>query len=154
MAGFTSTLPALILNTLFVLCLFAAPAKAEDDEKENVLLKVAGNTLVVADCAQTYQAMKDPDKYSEKNPLLGSSPSPGRVLATCAGVLIGLNVADHFMPKTPSNVMWGIVIAAESHAVWNNIQAKREVDRMSLVDYGIPDESAGTAMMLSVTFRF
>lgn len=122
---------------------------------ESVLLKAAGNTLVVVDCAQTYDAMKDPDKYSEKNPLLGSSPSPGRVLATCAGVLVALNVADHFLPATPSNVMWGIVIAAESHAVYNNVRVRDRVESTAFAeDWTMSEESRGGRMLFSMTVRF
>ena len=94
---------------------------------ENIPLKVVGNGLILVDCAQTYHAMKRPDLYREKNPLLGDSPSPKRVLATCAVSLVAVNVIDHYLDKKWSDRLWIGIVVVEGHAVYNNYRTRREV---------------------------
>lgn len=99
------------------LALVAQPAKAQSP------LEITSNAAIVADCATTVHALKDPT-YGESNPLLGVRPSAGKVIGFCA-VALGANegLTRLIFPhnKTARNIVWGLVSATELWMVHHNL---------------------------------
>lgn len=105
-----------IMVTVIATWLAILPANAG----ENIPLKVSGNLLLLADWNMTRQIAGHPELYREHNPILGEHPSRRRVDAYFAGVIIGANVADHYMGPKASNIMWGVINVVQIGAVGNN----------------------------------
>ena len=77
----------------------AGQAQAREWTTEEKWTGAAALTLSVIDWAQTRHIAKNPDKWRELNPVLGTNPSVGRVNTYFAMSIAGAAVAAHFMPK-------------------------------------------------------
>ena len=76
--------------------------------------------LHAIDCNQTLKIARNPDEYSEANPLLSKHPSKGEVMTACVlGGIIHPLIVHHMSPKNrrfTQNVSIGLVGTA---VVWN-----------------------------------
>jgi hypothetical protein len=75
--------------------------------------------LQAADAAQTHYASRHPDRFREVNPLLGSQPSDGKILAV-KSLMIGatyyiLKDADSHTRKTVLTVLDALYIGVVAH---------------------------------------
>lgn len=109
-----------IISALLALPQVAMAQAPEDDRREIISLKVAGNLLLIADWKQTRFIARHPDEFYEKNPILGRHPSTKRVDLYFIGAIAAFNVADYLLGPRLSNGMWIGVIAVEGVTVHRN----------------------------------
>jgi hypothetical protein len=62
-------------------------------------MEAATDALIVADWLQTRQIAANPDRYYERNPLLGSQPSEERVNFSIGGALLANTILHRFLPE-------------------------------------------------------
>ena len=111
------------MKTLIViLALFIATTASAKDKwtTKNTILQSTFAAVTVIDWAQTLHAARNPDKFTETNPILGSHPSKGRVNA-----YFPLYIASHTYIATkidePYRTLWqSFYIIWEVDAVNNN----------------------------------
>ena len=84
---------------LALLVFFSSFANADEWTKHDTDRQAALTALLVADWGQTRWIAKNPSESLEKNPLLGSSPSLGRVNAYFATSIIGHAAISYMLPK-------------------------------------------------------
>lgn len=108
---------ALIFLALIAL---GGPAFAQNWSTQDKVLFATSSVLLVADWAQTRHIARNPDRFFEKNPILGEHPSVGRVNTYFATTLV-LNyiVTDALPPKWRTAYQAGL-IGVELYVVGNN----------------------------------
>lgn len=103
---------------LFILCGSSAHAgewSREDSYREAVYL-----TVHILDWTQTLNIARNPDKWHEKNPILGRHPSVGKVnayFATTAAIHVGL---AYLLPAEWRKTFQYLSIAVEGGVVAHN----------------------------------
>uniref|UniRef100_A0A6M3L3N3 Uncharacterized protein n=1 Tax=viral metagenome TaxID=1070528 RepID=A0A6M3L3N3_9ZZZZ len=65
----------------------------------NTVLEISSQTLRFIDFKQTLQIAENPDKYSERNPLLGEHPSKEKVYLYFISGAIGHFMISYFLPE-------------------------------------------------------
>lgn len=102
---------AFLIGCLAAVLTFSPKASAEPWDTGDKVLGVAAVTTLVIDWGQTRYIAKHPDKYREKNKILGEHPSVGRVntyfVCYIAGTLL---VADWFSPNNRKGFLMGLTI--------------------------------------------
>ncbi len=94
------------LFIIFIITLFSTIANAEDKwTKTNISLEIAYQGLHLIDFSQTLQIVDNPDRYWERNPLLGEHSSRERVCLYFMGVAFGHLLISHFL-KEPYRTAW------------------------------------------------
>ena len=86
---------------------------------QGVALALLATPLFV-DWLQTIQIAKHPERWFERNPILGTHPSVGRVcawFALCAG---GIAALEFYVPKPSLPWLMGLMAAMEWYWVINN----------------------------------
>ena len=85
---------------------------------------LAGATVaaLVVDWGQTRHIAKNPERYTETNPILGSSPSVGKVDAYFVGAMVGTVALAHVLPGEWRQLFLGGVLALELGVVNQNRQ--------------------------------
>lgn len=68
-----------VTGFVLVALLFALPCSAEPLSAVELALEGAYFAVAAIDRAQTLQAVKDPERYRECNPILGKHPSTGAI---------------------------------------------------------------------------
>lgn len=96
-----------IIIILLLSSLFAFLANAESDKwtTQNTLLEVTGQTLRLIDFGQTLQIARQPERYGEKNSIMGEHPSTEKVCAYFATYMIGSFAISYFLPE-PYRTAW------------------------------------------------
>jgi len=87
--------------------------------KTDTALQVTYSALHIMDWSQTLHSARNPEKYYETNPLLGSHPSEGRVNSMLALSLIAHTTVAYILPK-PYRGYWqlfwmGVEVEAVKH---------------------------------------
>lgn len=88
------------MKTLALILLLLIPLNAiaaDEWTKETYVLEAAFVILHVIDWGQTLSIVGD-DNYEELNPLVGESPSRGRVNLFGFAILIGHSLVTHYLP--------------------------------------------------------
>ncbi len=87
--------------------LFAFSANAESNKwtTQNTLLEVTGQTLRLIDFSQTLQIARQPERYSEINPIMGKHPSTEKVCVYFVTYMIGSFAISYFLPE-PYRTAW------------------------------------------------
>jgi hypothetical protein len=85
---------------------------------------LAGATVaaLAVDWGQTRHIAKNPERYTETNPMLGSSPSVGKVDAYFVGAMVGTVALAHVLPGDWRQLFLGGVLALELGVVNQNRQ--------------------------------
>lgn len=76
--------------------------------------------LMMADYLQTLEISRNPDKYYERNPILGNHPSQGEVTAYFAGSYALVTGAAMVLPAPYRDALQYVAIGVEAGAVANN----------------------------------
>lgn len=102
---------------------------AGDWTKEDVALEAVYATLHVADWAQTRYIAAHPERYWERNPILGRHPSDSEVNLYFGATLLAHAAVTHLLPTeasafgatwNPRRVWQGVTIGAQAAVVgWN-----------------------------------
>lgn len=91
--------------------------------RQDIALEVAWQALNLMDWHQTLQIADRPDLYEEKNPLLGKSPSKGRVNWLLPLSSVAHAVIVHHLPRKYRTPFQVISIGWSGKAVRNNWSA-------------------------------
>lgn len=116
---------ALFLTPLLLL---AAPASAVDLTADGSLttagkLEVAYQAVHLADWLQTVQIAKNPERWTETNPILGEHPSVNEVHRYFLTTAVGHALVSHFIPSPKLTYLWqGATIAVQVGYVYHNHQ--------------------------------
>jgi len=92
-----------ILTCLLALCF---NVQAEEWTTQQKWLLAGAMTLHVIDWGQTRTIALNPDKFYERNPILGTHPSLGRVNTHFAIGLVGLPLLAHYVPSIRNYLLW------------------------------------------------
>jgi hypothetical protein len=108
--------------------LFPALLCAEPWTKKQILLEVASETMILMDYGQTLNIARNPQKYSEMNPIIGRHPSTEAVSRYFISWIIIHPIVTHFLPSKSKDHKWinrenwqYVTIAVEAGAVGNNL---------------------------------
>ena len=86
------------------------------------VLVVLASVLLAIDWRQTITIAKNPDKWHEKNPILGEHPTTMRVNIYFAVCAICVAIGIYFLPQTWAIVGLGVLCVVEIYAVFNNFR--------------------------------
>ncbi len=87
-----------ILLTFIIICMTSPLHAADCWDKTDIGLGITATALLMADLGQTHCIADNPQQFRERNPIMGSHPSRGKVDAYFAGSAIGLLAVAHFLP--------------------------------------------------------
>ena len=111
---------SLLLLVLALLLGFPRLAASQDRTGLDYGLALGSTALIVADWSQTLQIARNPDRWSEGNPLIGQHPSEGHV-NTMMTLYVAWNAAALLLPKTPRRIWYIAVTVVEAVAVAHNL---------------------------------
>lgn len=103
-----------------VVALCALGAQAQEFTTTEKALYIGMQTLTLSDWAQTRDIARNPDKFAEVNPILGKSPSVGRVNTFMASRLALQHVAAVSLPAAYRKPVMGALTAIYSGVVIHN----------------------------------
>jgi hypothetical protein len=104
----------------FLLLLFSATANAEEWPTADKALLGAAVGLLVVDWGQTRHITREPNRFYEKNPLLGSHPSLGEVDRYFALAILGTAGVAYVLPHQYRQWFLAGVITLELATVASN----------------------------------
>jgi hypothetical protein len=100
---------------------FARPARAADPwSKQDIALETLWEGIHLMDWSQTRQIATQPDRYFERNPILGQHPSKQYVNVYMLSGAVLHPVVTNFLPKKYRPYFQGISIAMSGTCVVNN----------------------------------
>lgn len=106
---------------MLLLVLFASPVAAFDEwSKREIGMQVIASLLIITDWGQTRTIAKNPDRWYEKNPILGRHPSVAEVDRYFIACLIGNVMITHILPEKWRETWLGITIGCQAYCVGNN----------------------------------
>ena len=111
------------LLVLLFICLMVIPVNASDWNKTDTAFQIVYTTLHFIDWWQTLDIARNPDKWSETNPILGDHPSVGRVNAYFTLTLIGHTAISYILPKDYRRIWQVVWIGIEAGYVVHNYRA-------------------------------
>ena len=110
---------AALLVLAFVL--FPSLCQATDPrETTDYALAGAAVAALAVDWGQTRHIAKNPQRFAETNPILGPSPSVGKVDAYFVGAIVGTVALAHVLPGDWRQLFLGGVLALELSVVNQN----------------------------------
>jgi hypothetical protein len=110
---------AALLILAFVL--FPSLSRAADPwGTTDYMLAGAAVAALAVDWGQTRHIAKNPERYTETNPILGTSPSVGKVDAYFVGAMVGTVALAHVLPGDWRQLFLGGVLALELGVVNQN----------------------------------
>jgi len=110
---------AALLVLAFVL--FPSLCQAADPwETTDYALAGAAVAALAVDWGQTRHIAKNPQRFAETNPILGPSPSVGKVDAYFVGAMVGTVALAHVLPGDWRQLFLGGVLALELSVVNQN----------------------------------
>jgi hypothetical protein len=110
---------AALLILAFVL--FPSLCRAADPwETTDYALAGAALAALAVDWGQTRHIAKNPNRFIETNPVLGTSPSVGKVDAYFVGAMVGTVALAHVLPGDWRQLFLGGVLALELGVVNQN----------------------------------
>lgn len=90
-----------------------------DWSQMQVALAASAVALQIADLGQTTYISRHADRWYETNPLIGRTPSTGRVRAMMIGSAVGMLVAAHYLPEWRTGIL-SVWIGVEGFNVLRN----------------------------------
>ena len=115
--------PCSVRAALLSLVLVLSPAlcrAADPWETTDYWLAGAAVAALAADWGQTRHIAKNPNRFIETNPVLGSSPSVGKVDTYFVGAIVGTVALAHVLPGDWRQLFLGGVLALEIGVVNQN----------------------------------
>jgi hypothetical protein len=111
--------PAALLILALVLLPFPCQARDPWDTTDYAL---AGATLaaLAVDWGQTRGIAKNPQRFNETNPVLGTTPSVGKVDAYFVGAMVGTVAVAHLLPGDWRQLFLAGTLAIELGAIQQN----------------------------------
>lgn len=110
----------LISFAFFLLWAGVAHASDESFTKLDYVLAAAAFATTVGDWGQTRYIAKNPDRYYEKNPILGRHPSVRKVDAYFATMIVGGAVLAYNLPAEYRTIFLGGVLLVETTMLIRN----------------------------------
>jgi hypothetical protein len=118
-----------ILAAILVFIGITTKARAfEGWTKKQIFLEATCELLLLADMSQTLTIARNPDRYYEKNPILGRHPSEDFVTGYFVAGMIFHPVVSYFLPPKSKKYKWinrenwqYAWIVVETGAVANNL---------------------------------
>lgn len=107
--------------TIAAAALLTNVAAAQPGEPGRDTLALISNAALVADWLQTRDIATDP-AYTERNPILGATPSTGDVNLYFTAVLIGHNLIGRALPDAWARLYYTGVAVIEVRVVHHNYQ--------------------------------
>ena len=89
----------------------------------DTVLQTIYTTFHVMDWSQTLHIARNPQKFTEANPILGKHPSEGRVNSYFALTLLGHTGISYLLPKPYRTIWQGTWIYVEYDVVQQNREA-------------------------------
>lgn len=83
-------------------------------------MEAATDAVILADFAQTMKIAENPERWYERNPLLGDHPSPERVCWSIGGALAVNTILHRILPEKHLGRYQVALIVVESAAVVGN----------------------------------
>ena len=105
---------------ILVLLFFISPAFGEMWTKNDTYRELTWATLFLIDYGQTLNIAKNPDKYEEKNQILGRHPSQSSVHKYMLSVAILHPIISYYLLPEYRKYWQYITIGIEADAVTNN----------------------------------
>ena len=106
---------------ILALVLFPSLSRAADPwGTTDYALAGAAVAALAVDWGQTRHIAKNPERYTETNPVLGTSPSVGKVDAYFVGAMVGTVALAHVLPGDWRQLFLGGVLALELGVVNQN----------------------------------
>ena len=113
------TARAALLSLVFVLS--PSPCQAGDPwETTDYALAGASLAALAVDWGQTRHIAKNPSRFIETNPILGTSPSVGKVDAYFIGAMVGTVALAHVLPSDWRQLFLAGVLTVELGVVQQN----------------------------------
>ena len=110
---------AALLILAFVLLPSPCPA-ADPWETTDYALAGAAVAALAVDWGQTRHIAKNPNRFIETNPVLGTAPSVGKVDAYFVGAMVGTVALAYVLPSDWRQLFLGGVLALELGVVQQN----------------------------------
>ncbi|HJW81991.1 MAG TPA: hypothetical protein VJ396_07080 [Acidiferrobacterales bacterium] len=108
--------------------MLSAPATAGDWTKEDTAWQAAYLTLHVVDWGQTRDISAQPERYYEKNSILGEHPSRKRVDSYFVGAAILHTGIAYALPPKWRRLWQCVAIGSSAGAVANNVNIGLQVN--------------------------
>ncbi|MFL6565119.1 MAG: hypothetical protein ACJ8G5_09335 [Burkholderiales bacterium] len=89
-------------------------------EKTDYALAGAAVAALAVDWGQTRHIAKNPNRFSEQNPILGPSPAVGKVDAYFVGAIVGTVALAHALPSDWRQMFLAGVLTVELGVVQQN----------------------------------
>src|SRR5262249_25262017 len=106
---------------ILALVLFPSLCRAADAwETTDYYLAGAALAALAVDWGQTRHIAKNPQRFTETNPILGSSPSVGKVDTYFVGAMVGTLALAHVLPGDFRQLFLGGVLTLELGVVQQN----------------------------------
>jgi hypothetical protein len=124
-SGFLKQLAA---GSLLVAAAAAVQAQAPAWTALDYSLAGGAAAMMALDWAQTRYAARHPSHYSERNPIMGESPSPAKVDQYFALASLLMAGATYVLPRRERRLFLGGVLVVETSAVVSNYRIGVKVD--------------------------
>ena len=106
---------------IFLFGLLPSLCEARDPwEGSDYMLAGAALAALAVDWGQTRNVAKNPQRFAETNPILGPSPSVGKVDAYFVGAMIGTVALAHLMPRDYRRLFLTGTLTVELAAIEQN----------------------------------
>jgi hypothetical protein len=106
---------------ILALVLFPSLCRAADPwETTDYVLAGAAVAALAVDWGQTRHIAKNPNRFIETNPVLGTSPSVGKVDAYFVGAMVGTVALAHVLPNDWRQLFLAGVLTVELGVVQQN----------------------------------
>ena len=118
-----------MVGIIVVLVVMNTVAFADNWTRQNTYRELAFQGLLVIDYLQTRTVVKNPDKYSERNPIMGEHPSQQSVDIYMASCAIIHPIISYLLPVKSDKWKWVnrenwqyVTIGIETVAIGNNLR--------------------------------
>jgi hypothetical protein len=106
---------------ILALVLLPSPCQAGDPwETTEYALAGAAVAALAVDWGQTRHIAKNPNRFNEKNPMLGTTPSVGKVDAYFVGAMVGTVALAHVLPSDWRQLFLAGVLVVELNVAQQN----------------------------------
>ena len=113
------------ITLIFVFLFFHSIAIAAEDNRwtgKDTAWQTAYTVLHIADWGQTRYIAKHPERFNERNAILGDHPSTRKVDAYFATTLVAHTAISYVLPVKYRRVWQAVTIAVEGNAVAHNMK--------------------------------
>jgi len=110
-----------MIKTLAIVALTLIASGCATWTKQDTYRHAALTTLFAVDYAQTMKIAREPNRFEEKNPIIGSHPNEQEVTLYFAGTYALTTVTAMFIPPKYRRWFQYIVIGGQSVCILNNL---------------------------------